>query len=62
MEGASAAVAVANPVFAQSFTFYQEVRAIYASYEQTFGKLALEPQSSNNTMIAHVPPQDGPVN
>jgi hypothetical protein len=33
-----------------------------AQYEQTFGKLALEPQNAGNTMTIQLPPQDGPVN
>ncbi len=41
--GPSAALAVADPAFAQSFTFDQQVQAIYATYEQTFGKLTVQP-------------------
>ena len=42
-EGSSAALAVTNPVFAHSFTVFQEVDAVYAAYEQAFGKLTVQP-------------------
>jgi outer membrane receptor protein involved in Fe transport len=41
--GASAVLAVADPAFAQNFSFDQEVQAIYATYEQTLGKLTFQP-------------------
>jgi len=41
--GATAALAVTDSAFAQSFTFDQQVQAIYATYEQTFGKLTVQP-------------------
>jgi outer membrane receptor protein involved in Fe transport len=41
--GASAAVAATDSAFAQSFTFDQQVQAVYATYDQTFGKLTLQP-------------------
>jgi outer membrane receptor protein involved in Fe transport len=42
-QGASAALAVTNPAFAQDFTFNQQVEALYATYDQTFGKLDIQP-------------------
>jgi outer membrane receptor protein involved in Fe transport len=41
--GASSALAVTDSAFAQSFTFDQQVQAIYATYEQSFGKLTVQP-------------------
>lgn len=42
-EGASAAHAVADPILAQNFTFHQQVHALYAAYEQAFGRLTVQP-------------------
>jgi len=42
-EGVSAALAAADPIFAHGFTFFQEVHAVYATYEQAFGKLTVQP-------------------
>jgi outer membrane receptor protein involved in Fe transport len=41
--GASSALAVTDSAFAQSFTLDQQVEAIYATYEQAFGKLTFQP-------------------
>jgi len=41
--GVSPALAVADSAFAQRFTFDQQVQAIYATYEQTVGKLTFQP-------------------
>jgi outer membrane receptor protein involved in Fe transport len=41
--GVSPGLAVTDSAFAQSFTFDQQVQAIYATYEQTFGKLTVQP-------------------
>jgi outer membrane receptor protein involved in Fe transport len=41
--GVSPALAVTDSAFAQSFTFDQQVQAIYATYEQAFGKLTVQP-------------------
>ncbi len=42
-QGATAALAVANPAFAQNFNFQQQLEAVYATYDQTFGKLDIQP-------------------
>lgn len=42
-QGVSVSAAVTNPIFAEHFTFDQQVHAIYATYEQTFGKLTVQP-------------------
>ncbi len=41
--GVSPALAVLDSAFTQSFTFDQQVEAIYATYEQTFGRLTVQP-------------------
>jgi outer membrane receptor protein involved in Fe transport len=41
--GVSPALAVTDSAFAQSFSFDQQVQALYATYEQTFGKLTFQP-------------------
>jgi len=41
--GVSPTLAVNDSSFAQSFTFDQQVQAVYATYEQTFGKLTVQP-------------------
>ena len=43
VQGGSAALAVAEPAFAQSFSFDQQVQALYATYQQAFGKLTVQP-------------------
>ena len=43
VQGATAALAVTDPAFYESFNFKQQVQAIYASYDQTLGKLELQP-------------------
>ncbi len=43
VQGATAALAVANPAFYERFNFEQQVQAIYASYDQTIGKLEVQP-------------------
>jgi len=43
MQGVSAATATIDPVFAEHFTFDQQVHAVYATYEQIFGKLTVQP-------------------
>jgi outer membrane receptor protein involved in Fe transport len=42
-QGVSAALATADPIFADRFTFDQQVHALYATYEQAFGKLTVQP-------------------
>ena len=42
-QGGTAALAAINPVFAQNFTFQQQLEAIYVTYDQTFGKLDVQP-------------------
>jgi outer membrane receptor protein involved in Fe transport len=41
--GVSPASAATDSAFAQSFIFNQQVQAIYATYEQTFGELTVQP-------------------
>jgi outer membrane receptor protein involved in Fe transport len=41
--GATPALAMTDSAFAQSFTFDQQVQALYATYEETFGKLTFQP-------------------
>ncbi len=43
VQGVSAALAAADPAFAEHFTFHQQVEALYATYEQAFGKLTVQP-------------------
>ncbi|MHB8287227.1 MAG: TonB-dependent receptor domain-containing protein [Caulobacteraceae bacterium] len=43
MQGVSAGTAVADPVFVEHFTFHQQVNSVYATYEQVFGKLTVQP-------------------
>ena len=43
VQGESTGAAVANPAFAQSFTESQDVEAVYATYQQAFGKLTVQP-------------------
>ena len=42
-QGVSAALATINPAFAEHFTLDQQVNAVYATYEQAFGKLTVQP-------------------
>jgi outer membrane receptor protein involved in Fe transport len=42
-QGASSALATADPAFAEHFTLNQQANALYATYEQTFGKLTVQP-------------------
>jgi outer membrane receptor protein involved in Fe transport len=42
-QGKTAALATADPTFAEHFTFDQQMHAVYATYEQTFGKLTVQP-------------------
>ena len=42
-QGAAAALAVTDPAYYQRFTFDQRVQAIYATYDQSVGKLDLQP-------------------
>jgi outer membrane receptor protein involved in Fe transport len=42
-QGVSSALAAPDPTFAEHFTFDQRVNALYATYEQTFGKLTVQP-------------------
>jgi outer membrane receptor protein involved in Fe transport len=42
-QGVSAALATVDPVFNERFTFDQQVHAIYATYEQAFDKLTVQP-------------------
>jgi outer membrane receptor protein involved in Fe transport len=41
-QGASAALATFDPVFAEHFIFDQQVNALYGTYEQAFGKLTVQ--------------------
>ncbi len=43
IEGPSIATALPNPAFDQDFIFRQQVQALYATYEQSFGKLTFKP-------------------
>ncbi len=43
VEGVSAAVATADAAVAEHFKFDQQVHALYATYEQAFGKLTVQP-------------------
>jgi len=43
VQGAVLASALADPVFAQGFSFDQQVQALYATYEQALGKLTVQP-------------------
>jgi outer membrane receptor protein involved in Fe transport len=43
LQGATAAQTTTNSVFAQTFRFEQQVEAVYATYDQTFGKLEVQP-------------------
>ena len=41
-QGVSAVLAAADPAFAEHFTLRQQVHALYATYEQAFGKLTAQ--------------------
>ncbi len=43
VQGVSATRATTDPAFAERFTFHQQVEALYATYEQAFGKLSVQP-------------------
>ena len=43
VQGVSAALATADAAFAERFTLSQQVQALYATYEQAFGKLTVQP-------------------
>jgi outer membrane receptor protein involved in Fe transport len=42
-QGVAAALATVDPVFDEHFAFDQQVHAVYATYEQVFGKLTVQP-------------------
>jgi outer membrane receptor protein involved in Fe transport len=42
-QGVTPAFAVNDPAFFETFTFEQQVEAIYVTYDQTFGKLDVQP-------------------
>jgi outer membrane receptor protein involved in Fe transport len=43
LDGPSAPLAVVDPTFAQTFTMGRRIQAIYGAYEQTLGRLTIQP-------------------
>ena len=42
-QGVTPALAVADPAYFETFNFQQQIEAVYATYDQTFGKLDVQP-------------------